>query len=469
MSVETEIARLASAKQDIKSSVASKGVTIPETETISSYSSYISQIQTGGGSGADTQVYKNILARRDMAQSDPYTPYTITIPNEVTELGSYALAGFSGKVTIVLPSSLKKLGFSCFRDTVFNPDVTVTIPEGITIIPEYCFSNCNDAYQGLTTISLPDSLVSINRYAFYKSEKLESVTVPNGVESIGEYAFSKCVNLTSVSLPSNLTSISACLFEGSRALSSITIPEGVTEIKPFSFRGCTGLVSIVFPETLTTIENEAFDGCTGLISLNCSASSILHTCFSSCNSLEEVSLPNITTLSVRCFYECKSLNTVSAPNVTVIEDGCFSGCNLLENITFSGLTFVGSDSFKDTKITSIDLSNITGDEGLGWGAFYGCSNLSSITFPVGVLTYINGSVFKNCSSLTEVIVPDGVTNIYDAFEGCSGLVSLTIPNSVTSIGSLSGVSSSCTITIDNSEGSIPGAPWGSEANIVYLR
>jgi hypothetical protein len=44
-------------------------------------------------------------------------------------------------------------------------------------------------------------------------------------------------------------------------------------------------------------------------------------------------------------------------------------------------------------------------------------------------------MFENCTSLTSIAVPSGVTKIEDnAFKGCSGLTSITIPSSVTSLG-----------------------------------
>ena len=44
--------------------------------------------------------------------------------------------------------------------------------------------------------------------------------------------------------------------------------------------------------------------------------------------------------------------------------------------------------------------------------------------------------FEDCSGLTSIIIPDGVTSIgYEAFYGCSSLTSITIPDSVTSIDS----------------------------------
>ena len=71
---------------------------------------------------------------------------------------------------------------------------------------------------------------------------------------------------------------------------------------------------------------------------------------------------------------------------------------------------------------------------IGYYAFQGCSNLSSVTIPEGV-TSIWNFAFRDCSSLTSVTIPEGVTSIENcAFWGCSSLTSVTIPGSVTSIG-----------------------------------
>ena len=53
-----------------------------------------------------------------------------------------------------------------------------------------------------------------------------------------------------------------------------------------------------------------------------------------------------------------------------------------------------------------------------------------------VLMRLNKGAFKNCSKLTSITIPDGVTCIDSSvFKNCSGLTSVTIPNSVTFIGS----------------------------------
>ena len=83
-------------------------------------------------------------------------------------------------------------------------------------------------------------------------------------------------------------------------------------------------------------------------------------------------------------------------------------------------------------LTSLTIPS--GVTSIGYRAFKGCSGLTSLTIPSGV-TSIGGSAFSGCSGLTSMTIPSGVTEIGEsAFSGCSGLTSLTIPSSVTSIG-----------------------------------
>ena len=71
---------------------------------------------------------------------------------------------------------------------------------------------------------------------------------------------------------------------------------------------------------------------------------------------------------------------------------------------------------------------------IGYGAFAECSTLTNITIPDGV-TFIDDYVFFKCSSLTNITVPDGVTSIGEAvFAYCTSLTNITVPNGVTSIG-----------------------------------
>ena len=68
---------------------------------------------------------------------------------------------------------------------------------------------------------------------------------------------------------------------------------------------------------------------------------------------------------------------------------------------------------------------------IGWGAFSGCSSLTSIAIPPSVTEikggYLGGT-FYDCSSLTSISIPPSVTMIGGfAFSGCSSLTEVRIP------------------------------------------
>ena len=65
--------------------------------------------------------------------------------------------------------------------------------------------------------------------------------------------------------------------------------------------------------------------------------------------------------------------------------------------------------------------------------FRSCSSLTGITIPDSV-TSIGNYAFFECSSLASITIPDSVTSIGEcAFCDCTGLTSVTLPDSVTSI------------------------------------
>ena len=70
---------------------------------------------------------------------------------------------------------------------------SVVIPDTVTTIESSAFAG-----SGLTSISIPDSVVSLGNGAFQNCRSLKSVTIPASLTDFGSYMFSNCSNLTTV-------------------------------------------------------------------------------------------------------------------------------------------------------------------------------------------------------------------------------------------------------------------------------
>ena len=97
--------------------------------------------------------------------------------------------------------------------------------------------------------------------AFMDCYSLTSIDIPNSVISIGEDAFHSCYSLTSIIIPNSVTSIGECAFSGCDSLTNIVIPNSVTSIGEGAFSGCDSLTNIVIPNSVASIESCAFYGC----------------------------------------------------------------------------------------------------------------------------------------------------------------------------------------------------------------
>jgi hypothetical protein len=228
---------------------------------------------------------------------------------------------------------------------------------------------------------LPVTMIANN--GFTEFTQMTSITIPNSVITIGSGAFNGCTGLTEITIPNSVTSIGNGAFYGCTGLTEITIPNSVTTIGDGAFYGCTGLTSITIPNSVTTIGLGAFWDCTSLTSV----------IFDSPSSL--------TSIGVHAFAGCTSLTEITIPNsVTVIGAGAFWGC--------TGLTSVIFDS--PSSVTTIVGS-----------AFGGCTGLTEITIPNSV-TGMGAYAFGGCTGLTEIIIPSSVASIGDAaFSGCTSL------------------------------------------------
>ena len=133
-----------------------------------------------------------------------------------------------------------------------------------------------------------------------------------------------------------------------------------------------------------------------------------------------------------------SWDTPGEVYVTKNEEGDYSGDIVIPAEVLNDKTYkvkgIDSQAFKEcTGLTSVTIPD--GVTNIGNEAFRDCSKLTSVTIPNSV-TSMSGSVFAGCSKLSDITLSNQLTSIeWETFLDCTSLSSITIPNSVTTIGS----------------------------------
>ena len=395
----------------------------------------------------------------------------VSIKCGVTSIGSYAFSDCKMLTSIEIPSSISCVGIcafiyseniksvyidsiSDFLNIIFDSDTStplfnggnlylngnlvehVEIPDSVSTIENYAFRGC----KSLISVKISNSVTSIGRGAFSDCSSLSGIDIPDSVTSIGDGAFNGCSSLNSIEFPDSITFISTHAFGNCSRLSSVKLPGSVTSIGDDAFSDCSSLSGIDIPDSVTSIGDGAFSGCSSLnnIDLPDSVTSIGNSVFSRCSNLRSIDLPKfVTSIGSDAFSDCSSLSNIDIPDsVTFIGDSVFSGCSNLSSLRIpDSVTYVGFGErafYECRSLSSLNIPKCVSS--IGEYAFYDCSSMSSIELPTSV-TSIGDWAFSGCSEITCINIPNSVSSIGNcAFYGCSSLTSVSIPNSVSSIG-----------------------------------
>ena len=352
-----------------------------------------------GYSGNATALYipgeidgHEVVAIGDRAFENRTDLRTVMIPDSVTEIEAYSFNNCTNLSNVTLSKSLKYMGGRAFGscekitqieipkslDNCGNSGYAsyhgpfgacsglkkITFEEGATEVSNGLFRGCT----GLEEISIPASVIKIERYTFADCTNLKNVYFSNGVKNVENNAFTNCTSLTKVNIPDTVDSIGNSAFSGCTNLIEVHLPDKLKETASDTFSGCKKLTTINFPSTLTTIGNSAFSGC---------------------ESLPEAILPSgVEKIESNAFKNCKALKKAAVPDtVSSIGSSAFYGCEALTDITLG------------SKLKKIESQT-----------FYGCIVLPSIVIPYNVTT-IGDSAFVNCTKLTQITVPRNTTSI----------------------------------------------------------
>jgi len=264
-------------------------------------------------------------------------PYLVLVKAATQNSSSYEI---HNDTKIIAQSALD----GCSRLT------SIVIPNNVISIGYMAFANC----QKLTSIVIPDSVTSMENAAFYLCESLASVTIGNSVKRIGGWAFQGCKSLTSIVIPDSVTSIGERTFSGCESLASIIIPDSVTSIGNYAFYNCKNLASVKIGNSVKSIGKKAFYWCSSLTSVVIpdNVTSIGKQAFYYCESLTSVVIPNsVTSIEEDAFYNCENLASVTIGNsVKSIGNYAFSNCHNLTDVYYTG-------SEEEWKNISIDYGN----------------------------------------------------------------------------------------------------------------
>ena len=415
---------------------------------------------------------------------------SVTIPDSVTKIGNWAFYGCTSLTSITIPDSVTTIGGSAFShcSSLQEFNGKFASEDGRCLIIDGTLNSFAPA--GLTEYTIPNSVTTIGKYAFYGCSSLTSVTIGDSVTTIGEWAFCGCTgelivncnipsasdflygafhdsNFTTVTIGDSVTTIGDYAFSGCESLTSVTIPDSVTTIGDLAFYYCSSLTSVTIPDSVTTIGDEAFGNCSSLdsVAIGDSVTTIGNSVFWGCSSLTSVTIPDsVTTIGEWAFYGCSSLTSLAiGDSVTTIGENAFYKCSSLTSVIIGdSVTTIGNSAFWGcSSLTSVTIGDSVTE--IGYGVFAECSNLREFNgkyasgdgrcliidgtlnsfAPAGLTEYtipdsvttIGDSAFGDCSSLTSVTIPNRVTTIGEsAFFQCSSLTSVTIGNSVTTIG-----------------------------------
>ena len=180
---------------------------------------------------------------------------SIDIPSSVTSIGEWAFYG-TGLTSVTIPASVTSIGKNAFNQCTGL--TSVTIPASVTSIGNNAFSNCGN----LATITVDsdnttyDSRDNCNAIIEKSSNKLvvgcKNTIIPEGVTSIGSGAFYGS-GLTSITIPASVTSIDGWAFGSCDNLTSITVYASSCTLGSDAFTYCANLANIyVFSDCLDT-------------------------------------------------------------------------------------------------------------------------------------------------------------------------------------------------------------------------
>ena len=388
-------------------------------------------------------------------------------------LGTTASAATSGKLKYEVSDG--EAIITGFSPTAFTKPKDVEIPDTINDYPVTAIADEAFEDESITSVIIPDSVITIGDYAFDECEKLASVTLGNSVESIGESAFRNCNDITILTIPESVKSIGNCafsecsdftniywnaknaeigydvfanagrngtgidvvfgnnvekipsyIFTASSNIKSITIGNSVKTIADYAFNCSVQNGSINIPESVTSIGNCALSGFHSAVTINNPECEIYNsegtlgygaTIYGCCGSTAQKYADNYkrTFVGIGHYYKSKVTEPICTEKgyTTYI---CACGDSYVADYTSPAHINNNSDMYCDLcGEMIIDIFEYSIDDNevsiTGFDSSIGGYVVIPETIEGYPVTSIRGMAFQMCFDVKTVIIPKSVTTI----------------------------------------------------------
>lgn len=197
-------------------------------------------------------------------------PEKLVIPsviegNQIGAVGDSFLTLNSDVKEITVPSSVKYIGESAFNSCTKLEKLTIS--GSIERIGNYAFIGCTS----LKTLQIGGNVYSVDGTVVYKGNTLiaapsvSELSLRSGVNTIGFYAMSNNSNITSVTIPDSVETIEEGAFCRCDNLKTVVIGSGVKSIDQYAFAADGKLTDIFLPRSLTSLGDSVFHNASGIL------------------------------------------------------------------------------------------------------------------------------------------------------------------------------------------------------------
>ena len=460
----------------------------------------------------------------------------VIIEGEIEAIGDNAFKDFTAIENVEVTGLLEKVGKNAFSNCTSLE--SITLPDSVSIIDEYAFSGC----KALKDFRFPQNLLKINQWAFKGCECFDNkeLVLPDTLQKVGYGAFSGA-NITSLTapfvgvgviknedfkssnsighmfgnvsfpdtnvcrdgvyaeyyyIPNSLKEVTVTKhiydnnFENAKQVERIVIKDTVeATCIPYMFANkCQALKEIIIEnsEKITKIDESAFDCCYALegFTIPENVTEIGYRAFALCR-FSSIEIPErVEVIGAYAFFKCTGITSIVIPDsVKSIGEYAFKGCSNLENIKFPSTYYtIGEGAFDETKYTGAEYDFVITEDGVltryrgtdtevvvpegvtNIGTVFADNkNITSVILPNSLL-YIEENAFSGCSALTKIVLPESLEYISEnSFSDCSSLTEINLPDGLLTIpeNAFMGCSSLPELTIPDTVLEIkPGAFYG---------